>query len=126
MSSSPEVPAQVTTRVFVRGLVVKALIGIHPVEKRRRQPLVVDIELTIETGGWRHLTDTVDYETIAQSARAIAAAGHTGLVESYARRLADACLAEPRVIEARVRVEKPRALRPDAAGAGVEIVASKG
>jgi len=31
-------------------------------------------------------------------------------------------MADPRVIRARVRVEKPEALAPDAAAAGVEVV----
>jgi len=43
-------------------------------------------------------------------------------VETFAERLARACLADPRVTQARVRVEKPLALAPDAVGAGVEVV----
>ena len=35
--------------------------------------------------------------------------------------LARACLADPRVTKARVRVEKPLALQPDAVAAGVEL-----
>ena len=54
---------------------------------------------------------------------AIAETGHIGLVESYAQRLADACVAEARVLTARVRVEKPRALAQWGAVAGVEVVA---
>ena len=110
------------TRVFVRGLEVQAEIGVYAHEQGATQPLFVDIEVTIDAAGWRHLADTVNYEALAAHALAIAKSGHIGLVESYARRLAEACLAEPRVLTARVRVEKPRALAPRAAGAGVEIV----
>jgi dihydroneopterin aldolase len=111
------------TRVFVRGLTVEAEIGVYPHEIGVRQPLIVDIELEVEARGWRHLGDTVDYEAIVAHARAIAAGGHIGLVESYARRLAEACIGEPRVARARVRVEKPRALGSGPAIAGVEIIA---
>jgi dihydroneopterin aldolase len=114
------------TKVFVRGLKVEAEIGVYPHEQGRRQPLIVDVELDVAAGGWRHLADTVNYEHVVEAAKAIAAAGHIGLVESFAQRLADACFAEPRVLRARIRVEKPQALAPDAAAAGVEITAVRG
>ena len=77
----------------------------------------------MQAQGWRHLEDTVNYEALVAHAVAIAASGHIGLVESFARRLAEACVAEPKVASARVRVEKPRALGTIAAVAGVEITA---
>lgn len=129
-SAPPAAPAGsskvIVTKVFVRGLRLEAEIGVHDHEQGRRQPLIVDVELDVAAAGWRHLADTVNYETIVAAARALAAAGHIGLVESFAQRLAQACFAEPRVLRARVRVEKPEALAPDAAAAGVEIVAVRG
>ncbi|MDQ2860870.1 MAG: dihydroneopterin aldolase [Pseudomonadota bacterium] len=116
-------PKILVTKVFVRGLAIEAEIGVYAHERGKRQPLIVDVELDVAAAGWRALADTVNYESIAASARAIAAAGHIGLVESFAQRLAEACFAEPRVLRARVRVEKPLALAPHAAAAGVEIVA---
>jgi 7,8-dihydroneopterin aldolase/epimerase/oxygenase len=118
--------AIIATKVFVRGLRIDAEIGIHDHEQGRKQPLMVDVELDVSTDGWRALDDTVNYESIAAAARFIAAAGHIGLVESFAQRLASRCLAHPRVTRARVRVEKPLALAPDAAAAGVEITAVRG
>jgi dihydroneopterin aldolase len=111
------------TQVFVTGLEVQAEIGVYPHEQGARQPLMVDIEVEVDTHGWRHLADTVNYEVLVAHALAIAESGHIGLVESYAQRLADACLAEPRVMRARVRVAKPRALAQWGAVAGVEVVA---
>ena len=116
----------VVTKVFVRGLRVDAEIGVHAHEHGRKQPLVIDVELDVAAGSWRALDDTVNYESIAAAAGAIAATGHIGLVECFAHRLADRCLAHPRVTRARVRVEKPLALAPDAAAAGVEITAVRG
>lgn len=114
----------VATTVFVRGLEVRAEIGIYEHERGVTQPLIVDIEAEIEATGWRHLEETVNYETLAAHALAIAASGHIGLVETFAQRLAEACVAEPKVRQARVRVEKLRALEP-AAAAGVEIIARR-
>ena len=119
-------PKILVTKVFVRGLALEAEIGVYAHELGRRQPLIVDVELDVAAGGWRHLGDTVNYEPVVAAAQAIAAAGHIGLLESFAQRLAQACFAEPRVLRARVRVEKPQALAPHAAAAGVEITAVRG
>jgi dihydroneopterin aldolase len=113
------------TKVFVTGLKVQAEIGVYKHEIGRVQPLVIDVELDVPTAGAGRLSDTLNYETILEAARAIAGAGHIELVETFAERLAQTCLADPRVTKARVRVEKPLALAPDAVAAGVEITIAR-
>ncbi|MDB5445407.1 MAG: folB [Phenylobacterium sp.] len=110
------------TKIFVTGLKVQAEIGVYRHEIGRLQPLSVDVELDVPSAGAGRLADTLNYETILAAARAVAAEGHIELVETFADRLARACLADPRVTQARVRVEKPLALAPDAVGAGAEII----
>lgn len=120
-------PARViVTKVFVRGLKVEAWIGVYDHEHGRQQPLVIDVELDVAASHCEELGDTVNYETILQAAQAIAAEGHIDLVETFAERLAQASFADARVTRARVRVEKPLALAPHAAAAGVEITAVRG
>ena len=116
----------VMTKIFVTGLKVEAQIGVYAHEKGRAQPLVVDVELDVPAAGVEKLSDTVNYEMVGEAARAIVAEGHIGLVEAFAERLARACLTDPRVTRARVRVEKPLALAPHAAAAGVEITVVRG
>lgn len=116
----------VTTKVFVRGLHLDAEVGVYPHERGRLQPLVVDVELDVAAAGFERLTDTIDYTTVAAAARELAASGHIELVEVFAERLAERCFDDPRVTRARVRVEKPLALAPDAVAAGVEITAVRG
>ena len=111
--------------IFVTGVRVQAEIGVYRHEIGRLQPLIVDVELTAPTDGSDRLADTVNYETILAAAQAVAAEGHMALVETFAHRLAVRCLADPRVSQVRVRVEKPLALAPDAVGAGVEIVVGR-
>ncbi|MBO9544159.1 dihydroneopterin aldolase [Caulobacter sp.] len=113
----------IVTKVFVRGLKVDAGIGVYDHEYGRLQTLVVDVELDVAASHFERLGDTVNYERIGEAARAIAAEGHVGLVETFAERLAQACFFDPRVTRARVRIEKPEALAPHAAAAGVEITA---
>lgn len=116
--------------VFVRGLTLQASIGVHGHERLARQPVRIGIELAVEDDGARpmsrapvgrdELSRVVDYERLADLARAIVAEGHVMLVETLAERIAEACLADHRVRIARVMVEKPAAL-PDADFVGVMI-----
>ncbi len=109
--------------VFVRGLQVDALIGVHAHEKHAKQPLIIDVE--IELGGARNfqsekIADTINYESVVAHAKTIAESGHVFLVETFAEHLAAACLSEPHAQSVKVRIEKPRAFA-NAAAAGVEI-----
>jgi dihydroneopterin aldolase len=122
-AQTPAATRIVITKVFVRGLTVDAHIGVHRHEKGRTQTLVIDVELDVAVTDWSALSETVNYEVIAAKARRVAAEGHRGLVETFAHHLAEACFEEPKVTRARIRVEKPAALAPEAAAAGVEITA---
>jgi dihydroneopterin aldolase len=107
--------------VFVRGLCVEARIGLYPHERISAQSLVIDVELRLRPGSIASLEQTVDYDMVASSARALAADAHIDLVENFAETLARACLDHPRVTSARVRVEKSSALN-GAEGAGAEVL----
>lgn len=107
-------------RVFMRGLELEAEIGVHPHERGRSQPLVVDVEVTLTPREVAHIGDTVNYELLARYARALAGRGHIELVETYAQDLARAVLRETGGLSVTVRVEKPQALE-GAGAAGVEM-----
>lgn len=113
-------------KVFVRGLKLDAEIGVYAHEHGRSQPLLCDVELDVAAAGAEHLSETINYETVAAKARSVAADGHLHLVEAFAEKLARACLEDPRVTRARVRVEKPEALAPHAEAAGAEITLVRG
>lgn len=115
----------ISSKVFVTGLKVQAQIGVYKHEIGRVQPLVLDVELDVPTDASDRLVDTLNYEVILKAAQTVAGGGHIDLVETFAHRLAELCLADPRVSRARVRVEKPLALAPDAVGAGVEIIVGR-
>jgi len=109
--------------VFVRGLTIQAGIGVHDHELGRLQTLILSVALTLEPHAVVRLSDTVNYETVAAAARAIADEGHVGLVETFAQRLALACLDDPRVRRVEVTVDKPGALDgAEAAGCTVAYV----
>lgn len=110
-------------RIFVRDLLLDALIGIYPHERAKPQKILVNLDLWVaETPGEppRGYADVVCYEKLVDRTKALLAEGHVDLVETLAERLAELCLVDERVIRARVRVEKPEAI-VEAAGVGVEI-----
>lgn len=110
-------------RVFVRDLLLDALIGIYPEERVKPQKLLVNLELWVaETPGEppRSYAEVVCYEQLVKRTKALLAEGHVDLVETLAERLAAICLEDDRVLRTRVRVEKPDAIA-EAAGVGVEI-----
>ncbi len=107
---APDSPRAEALTVHVRGLRIEAGIGVYDHEQGRLQTLVVSAVLTLAPGRVERLSDTVNYEAVAASARAIAAEGHVGLVETFAQRLALACLDDPRVQRVEVVIDKPGAL----------------
>jgi dihydroneopterin aldolase len=119
-----------TRHMFIRDLVLTASIGVYPHEHAARQRVRINIDLAVTDDGGAKLSRTavgqddlsrvVDYEAIANRVRAIAAAGHVQLVETLAERLCEACLADARILIARVRVEKLDVFA-DATSAGVEV-----
>ena len=121
---SGDAPRREGLTVFVRGLRVEAGIGVHDHEQGRLQPLIIDVTLELAPAPVERLADTINYETVAQAARAIVDEGHVGLVETFAERLASACLEDARVRRCTVRIEKPGALEA-AAAAGCEVVLAR-
>jgi dihydroneopterin aldolase len=114
--------------VFVRDMVLTASIGVYPHEHRDRQRVRINVDLAVddETAqagrivGSDELSRVVNYEKIVAAVRAIVGSGHTRLVETMAERIAEACLLDPRVRTARIRVEKLD-IFADAVSAGVEV-----
>ncbi len=109
--------------IFVEGLRVDASIGVHPHEYESTQPILISVRLNIGDMALPvedRLAETIDYEAVANHAKALCREGHVQLVETLAKRLADWCLQDKRVCAVTVRIEKPNALAA-ADAAGIEI-----
>jgi dihydroneopterin aldolase len=113
--------------VFVRDLMLDAEIGIHPHEKGHTQKIRVNVDMAVADND--HIDDSspdsvVCYETLVNKIRRLISAGHVGLVETLAGRVADIGLEDERVLSVRVRIEKLQAIE-DTASVGVEIERSR-
>jgi dihydroneopterin aldolase len=121
--ASAKAPArQGETRVLVRNLLLNARIGLHQHERLADQPIRVNLDLTVDFGG--PVDDDYDkvvcYGQLVTGVRGVVGAGHVTLVETLAERVAEMCLADPRVLSARVRIEKLEVF-PEAESVGIEI-----
>jgi 7,8-dihydroneopterin aldolase/epimerase/oxygenase len=101
-----------TDRITLTGLTARGYHGVYPAERANGQDFIVDVtlELPLTTAaGSDDVADTVHYGELADALVAIITGEPVNLLETLATRLADACLADPRVQRATVTVHKPQA-----------------
>ena len=114
-------------KVLIKDLLLRTIIGINDEERRARQDVLINITLEADTraaGVSDDIEDAVNYRTIAKRVIQKVEGSSFYLVEKLAAEIAVICLDDRRVQRARVRVEKPGALR-FARSVGVEIERSR-
>lgn len=98
------------TKIIIRNMRVDMFIGVHEHEKKKPQPVVVNVEAhTTPPSDWRSdkIADILNYELIVSAIRDTAGSGHIHLVETFAEKIAHFCLKLPQASAVTVRVEKP-------------------
>lgn len=114
-------------QIIIKDLLVRGIIGINDWEREKPQDILINIVLTADlrkAGTMDNISYSVNYRTIAKKAQACAETAKRLTVEALAADIANICLQEPGVITARVRVEKPHAVR-FARSVGVEVERSR-
>ncbi len=109
--------------IFITGLKLDVVIGVHPWEQRIRQRLLLDLELATDirpAAASDDLADTVDYQALSERLCAHAASSRLALIETLAEQLAAIVRDEFGVSWLRLRLHKPDALS-QAADVGVCI-----
>ncbi len=101
-------------RIYIEELLCRCIVGINPEEREKKQDVIISVTLDVDlraASASDSIDDTVDYKGI--KTRIIEAVENSSdfLIERLAQRIADICLADTRVERARVRVDKPGALR---------------
>lgn len=99
-------------RIIVRNIAVDAKLGIKPDEQGRTQRLVIHVAVEVRPPKCDSIEATVDYRQIVEQAQALAASGQIGLIETFAQRLGEACLALENARAVEIEVEKPAAIAP--------------
>ncbi len=101
-------------KIEIRGLVVRAILGINDDERVNRQNVVIHLTLFADTRPAAvsdSIDDTVNYRSVAKQVIALAESTEYFLVERLAAKIAELCLEDERVKRTIVQVEKPDALR---------------
>ncbi len=110
-------------RIYIHDLSLRTVIGVNDEERRDRQDVLINVILEADTraaGASDRLEDALNYRTVAKQIIRLVEGSQFYLVEKMAAEVAALCLADPRVQQATVRVEKPGALR-FARSVGVEV-----
>jgi dihydroneopterin aldolase len=107
--------------VRVTGIRAEGRHGASAGERDEPQPFVVDVEAEVEAGG-DTIEETADYREIARVVRGLIDEESHTLIETLARRTAQAVAGMPRVRMVRVVVHKPAAAERH----GVQDISAEG
>lgn len=109
--------------IYLRGLRVDTIIGIHDWERTLRRPLVFDVELETDTrpaAQSDRMEDSIDYAAVRETIVELAQQLQPQLLETLAERIAEALFARFPVQALRLNIDKPGAV-PDVQGVGIRI-----
>jgi len=101
-------------KVFIEGLEIDTLIGIYDWERRIRQPLVFDIEMSFDNrvpAASDDIALTLNYKDVSKRLVEYVSASSFGLVETLAERCAAIIIDEFGVAHVRLKLSKPGAVR---------------
>jgi dihydroneopterin aldolase len=100
---------EVGDTIFVRDFIVDCNVGVYAEEQGVTQKVrfTVDARLSPRVFSVEDkMADVPSYADIIDTIVDLARAGHINLVETFAERIAAACLVDPRIIAVRVMLEK--------------------
>src|SRR5579863_10132912 len=94
-------------KIIINGLVVPCIIGIFEHERTEKQNVIITITLRVDTkkaGETDNLNDTVNYSDIAEEVTKMAKNSRFKLLEKLAQAVADICLKDQKVKQAKVLI----------------------
>ncbi|KEZ79346.1 dihydroneopterin aldolase [Salinisphaera hydrothermalis] len=109
--------------IFIDQLAIDTVIGLYDWERRIRQRVILDLEMTFdirEAAATDDVAKTLDYKAVAKRVIAFVEASEFDLVETLSEGIAALILDEFPVDRVTLRLDKPHALR-GAKGVGIRI-----
>ena len=110
-------------KVFIRDLSARAIIGVNDWERRDKQEVLINIDMTTDISAAAQADDvdaSVNYRTVTKKVLEHVDTSSRLTLEALAMDIMKLCLSMEHVVSARVRVEKPGAVR-FARSVGVEL-----
>lgn len=111
---NPTQPIPPLDRIKIGGLHLRCVIGVQAWERTVLQDVRISVSLHTDlsqAGKSDRIEETVNYKTLSKAIIALTEQSHFFLVEALAEKIAELCLADPRVYRVKVSVKKPGALR---------------
>ncbi|MFO7566241.1 MAG: dihydroneopterin aldolase [Enhygromyxa sp.] len=112
-------------RIFIEELRVDCIVGIYPHERTQPQPLLVELELGLDTAEAAYtgrIAATCDYARVVDEVATLLEFREYKLLEMAAEELAAMLFGvHPNLQDLRLRLHKPQALQGRVRAAGVEI-----
>lgn len=109
--------------IIINNITLPCLIGVFDNERTEKQLLTITLKLSVDTriaGKTDKVHDTVSYHDIAVAVESLVSSSQFFLLEKLAQEIADLCLADKRVHQVTVYIEKPKAVKL-AKSAAIEI-----
>lgn len=101
-------------RLKIVDLQCRALIGIHPDERKRRQPIRISLTIDYDPKpgiSTDRIGGTLDYQLLANQVKRSVEKSRFFLIEKMAQSILDQILTVPRVKRVVVEIQKPKALK---------------
>ena len=111
-------------KIFLEGLIVSCKIGIFAWERKIKQKIMIDLEISSNVRNAAksdRIKDAVDYKKIAKHIIRFVSESEFFLIETSTERLAASILDLFAISQIRLRISKPGAIR-GAKNVGIEIV----
>lgn len=102
-----------TDTVFIRDLRVPTVVGIFDWERRIKQTVVLDLDMSADiqrAARSDRIEDTLDYKAVAKRVTQFVSAAQYQLVETLAEEIAGLIIREFRVAHVKVTLHKPGAV----------------
>ena len=110
-------------RIIIRDLLVRGIIGVNDWEREKKQDIVINMALSVDAriaGESDDVKHVLNYRTLTKRVIAYVETAEPYLVEALAHQLARIAIVDFGAERAKVRVEKPGALRY-ARSVGIEV-----
>ena len=110
--------------IFIKGLVLKAYIGIYSDEKINKQRIRFNVFISAKDNIKKENNDIsqfVSYEDIINKVKKVLNLGHIPLLETLADKIADECLKNKKISLIKIRIEKLDIFK-DAESVGIKVI----
>lgn len=101
-------------KIIISNLLCHTIIGVHDWERATKRPLEINLEIKLhneKAGASDNLSDTLDYESLANELTALIGPRVYNLIEKVAHDISDCVLAKNAVASVIIEVIKPAAIK---------------